>query len=172
MTELNLLYGGGDLNSDLMLNKSDEKPKISGQQIHQMASQETNYEEQMQQAQMQQAQMQQAQMQQAQMQQSQMQQAQMQQAQMQQAQLSYTQNNYKKNNGYTFWDRMNIKKSEVIKLALFSLVIVLGIAIDRIGTHYLSKYVSENILTDFQEFLLRLSYPIIIFLMLWVLKAV
>ena len=61
MTELNLLYGGGDLNNDLMFNKSDEKPKISGQQIHQIASQEPNinYEEQLQQAQMQQAQMQQ-----------------------------------------------------------------------------------------------------------------
>lgn len=171
MTELNLLYGGGDLNNDLMFNKSDEKPKISGQQIHQIASQEPNinYEEQLQQAQMQQAQMQQAQMQQAQMQQAQMQQAQMQQAQMQQAQ-SYQ--NYKRKPEYSFWDRMNIKKSEVIKLALFSLVIVLGISIDRIGTYYLSKYVSENILTDFQEFLLRLSYPIVIFLMLWILKAI
>ena len=146
MTELNLLYGGGDLNNDLMFNKSDEKPKISGQQIHQIASQEPNinYEEQLQQAQMQQAQMQQAQ--------------------------SYQ--NYKRKPEYSFWDRMNIKKSEVIKLALFSLVIVLGISIDRIGTYYLSKYVSENILTDFQEFLLRLSYPIVIFLMLWILKAI
>ena len=161
MTELNLLYGGGDLNNDLMFNKSDEKPKISGQQIHQIASQEPNinYEEQLQQSQMQQAQMQQAQMQQAQMQQAQMQQAQ-----------SYQ--NYKRKPEYSFWDRMNIKKSEVIKLALFSLVIVLGISIDRIGTYYLSKYVSENILTDFQEFLLRLSYPIVIFLMLWILKAI
>jgi hypothetical protein len=72
---------------------------------------------------------------------------------------------------YSFWDRMNIKKSEVIKLALFSLVIVLGISIDRIGTHYIAKYVSENVLTDFQELLLRLCYPIIVFLLLWVLKS-
>lgn len=72
---------------------------------------------------------------------------------------------------YSFWDRMAIKRSEVIKLAIFSLVIVLGIALDRIGTHYITKYLSDNILTDFQEFMLRLSYPIMIFLILWIIKS-
>jgi hypothetical protein len=55
---------------------------------------------------------------------------------------------------YNFFDRMNMKKSEVIKLALFSLVIVLGISVDRMITYYLSKYIGDNILTEFQEFLL------------------
>jgi membrane protein DedA with SNARE-associated domain len=66
---------------------------------------------------------------------------------------------------------MSGKRSEVVKLALFSLVIVLGISIDRMLTYYLSKYIGENILTDFQELLLRLSYPITIFLLLWIFKA-
>jgi hypothetical protein len=73
---------------------------------------------------------------------------------------------------YNFIDRMNLKKSEVIKLALFSLVIVLGISVDRMLTYYLSKYISDNVLTDFQELLLRLSYPITIFLLLWIFKAI
>lgn len=183
MTELNLLYGGGD---DFMLNKADEKPsRISGQQIHQLASQnmQPSYEEQLQSAQQSQFQAQQAQMAQAQMAQAQQAQlAQSQMAQAQQAQLaqndmmssvpSQYMSQKKRAPEYSFWDRMNLKRSEVIKLALFSLVIVLGIAIDRIGTHYISKYISENILTDVQEFLLRLSYPIVVFLLLWVLKAV
>lgn len=80
---------------------------------------------------------------------------------------------YRKNNmnNYSFWDRMNMKKEEVIKLAIFSLVIVFAIALDRIGTHYISKYITENVLTEIQEFLLRLSYPIVIFLLLWITKS-
>ena len=83
-----------------------------------------------------------------------------------------TADNYRrKGNEYNFFDRMSAKRSEVVKLALFSLVIVLGISIDRMLTYYLSKYIGENILTDFQELLLRLSYPITIFLLLWIFKA-
>jgi hypothetical protein len=79
---------------------------------------------------------------------------------------------YRRKNEYNFLDRMNLKKTEVIKLALFSLVIVLGISIDRMLTHYLSRYINDNVLTDFQEILLRLSYPITIFLLLWIFKAI
>jgi len=83
-----------------------------------------------------------------------------------------TNENYRrKGSEYNFFDRMSGKRSEVVKLALFSLVIVLGISIDRMLTFYLSKYIGENILTDFQELLLRLSYPITIFLLLWIFKA-
>jgi hypothetical protein len=72
---------------------------------------------------------------------------------------------------YTFWDKMSMKRSEVIKLGVFSLVIVLAIAIDRISTHYITRYLSDNILTNFQEFMLRLAYPVVIFLFLWIVKA-
>jgi hypothetical protein len=79
---------------------------------------------------------------------------------------------YRRKPEYNFIDRMNLKKTEVIKLALFSLVIVLGISIDRMLTYYLSRYINDNVLTDFQELLLRLSYPITIFLLLWIFKAI
>ena len=78
----------------------------------------------------------------------------------------------KRGNEYNIFDRMNLKRTEVIKLSLFSLVIVLGISIDRMLTYYLSKYIGDNILTDFQELLLRISYPITIFLLLWIFKAI
>ena len=71
----------------------------------------------------------------------------------------------------SFWDKMSMKRPEVMKLAIFSLVIVLAIAIDKMSSHYLSKYISDNIFTDFQEFMLRLSYPVIIFLILWIVKS-
>ena len=194
MTELNLLYGAEDSSNDFMLNKPEEKPnKNDSMRIYQMASQNMYDDPKQMQQQPQQAQLQQAQ--QAQLQQAQQaQQAQLQQAQLQlsqQAQQGQLQQGYdsqfmqqaqaspsgqpnqpkRRTQEYSFWDRMNMKKSEVIKLALFALVIVLGISIDRIGTHYILKYVSENVLTDMQEFLLRLCYPIIVFLLLWVLKS-
>lgn len=71
----------------------------------------------------------------------------------------------------TFWDKLSYKRPEVIKLAIFSLVIVLAIAIDRMGTHYLTKYLSDNIFTNLQEFMIRLSYPVVIFLVIWLVKA-
>tara|TARA_B000000477_G_scaffold124441_1_gene132093 strand:- start:5311 stop:5763 length:453 start_codon:yes stop_codon:yes gene_type:complete len=78
---------------------------------------------------------------------------------------------YRKPMGYSFWDRLNLKRPEVIKLAMFSLVILLAISLDRVGTFYITKYITENVLTETQELLLRLSYPVIIFLILWFLKA-
>jgi hypothetical protein len=181
MTELNLLYGGDNLlNDHNVIERKDNAyspQKVSSQQLHQLAlNNDMNGEDKqmMQQSQPQSQSMQIAQQQLAQQlahQQSQ----QMQQQQMQQ-QIMQPQNNndqnYKRRVEYNFLDRMNIKKSEVIKLALFSLVIVLGISIDRMLTYYVSRYINDNVLTDFQELLLRLSYPITIFLLLWIFKAI
>ena len=172
MTDLNLLYGSDDnLMGDQMYSS-----QLSGQQLHKMASQSSMEQEEKQQQQMQQQQLQQ--MQQQQMQQ-QMQQQVHQVQPVQQVQPAQQQKSAQKDDGnsrrrveYTFMDRMNMKRTEVIKLALFSLVIVLGISIDRMITHYISKYIGDNVLTDFQELLLRISYPIAIFLLLWIFKAI
>ena len=172
MTELNLLYGGDNLlNDNTVDNRKDSvySSKISGQQLHQLAMNNDNNG--MEEKQM----IPPPQSQSMQMAQQQMAQQQMAQQQMAQQQMAQPQNNeqaYKRRNEYNFLDRMNLKKSEVIKLALFSLVIVLGIAIDRMLTYYVSKYINDNVLTDFQELLLRLSYPITIFLLLWIFKAI
>jgi hypothetical protein len=181
MTELNLLYGGDNLlNDHNVIERKDNAyspQKVSSQQLHQLAlNNDMNGDDKqmMQQAQPQSQSMQIAQQQLAQ-QLAQQQSQQMQQQQMQQ-QIMQPQNNndqnYKRRVEYNFLDRMNIKKSEVIKLALFSLVIVLGISIDRMLTYYVSRYINDNVLTDFQELLLRLSYPITIFLLLWIFKAI
>jgi len=72
---------------------------------------------------------------------------------------------------YSFWDRMVFKRNEVIKLGIFSLVILLAISLDKIINNYLSKYLSETSLSDTQEFFIRLSYPILIFLIIWIMKS-
>ena len=171
MTELNLLYGGDNLLND---NKAPDNrkegaysSKISSQQLHQIALNNEN------------GGMEDSQMippPQSQSMQIAQQQLAMQMVQSQNQQIAQTSNNseqtYKRKVEYNFLDKMNLKKSEVIKLALFSLVIVLGISIDRMLTYYVSKYINDNVLTDFQELLLRLSYPITIFLLLWIFKAI
>ncbi len=62
--------------------------------------------------------------------------------QQQAQQIQQAQQQYRRNTSYSFWDRMSLKRTEVIKLAIFALVIVLAIALDRMGTHYLTKYLS------------------------------
>lgn len=84
----------------------------------------------------------------------------------------YTNNNSKYNSqSYSFWDRMIISRSDVMKLAAFSLVILLGISFDKIISYYLNKYLSDNIFTTIQELVVRLAYPIAVFLVLWIIKS-
>ncbi len=178
MTELNLLYGGDNLlNDHNVIERKDNAyspQKVSSQQLHQLAlNNDMNGDDKqmMQQSPPQSQSMQIAQQQLAQQLAQQQSQQMQQQQQIMQPQNNNDQN-YKRRVEYNFLDRMNIKKSEVIKLALFSLVIVLGISIDRMLTYYVSRYINDNVLTDFQELLLRLSYPITIFLLIWIFKAI
>lgn len=73
--------------------------------------------------------------------------------------------------GDNFWDKLVSKKVDVIKLIVLSLVVLLGISFDKVASHYLNAYVGKAFLTETQEFLVRLSYPVIVILVLWVIKA-
>lgn len=174
MTDLNLLYGPDESSLNYQGGSNDRNEgvytsQISGKQLHNMASNNDDVanEKQVQQ-QMQQHLQQQLQQQMQQQAQQQAEQHTKENIQMQKQEPQVARKRVENN----FMDRMNMKRSEVIKLALFSLVIVLGISIDRMLTHYIAKYIGDNVLTDFQEFILRISYPISIFLLLWIFKAV
>ncbi len=71
----------------------------------------------------------------------------------------------------SFWDKLAKKRGDVLKLFMFALVILLALSLDHMAVHYLTNYISKTILTDTQELLVRLSYPIIIVLVIWVMKA-
>lgn len=71
----------------------------------------------------------------------------------------------------SFWERMAGKKWEIIKLVVLALVIVLGISIDRVATHYMTTYIGQAFLTSTQEFLVRLGYPVLVILVLWIVKT-
>lgn len=71
----------------------------------------------------------------------------------------------------SFMDRLATKKGDVMKLIGLSLVVLIAIAADRMISHYLSGYISKSFLTDMQEMLVRLAYPIGAIILLWILKT-
>jgi len=153
MTELNMAYSMN--NGDEIENYEDYEVKLPQKPTAQVKKPQppekfTNYEFQQQQQEQVQMHMQQ-------------QQAQAQQQQQQQQQKRYPE--------YSFWDRMVMSKREVLKLFILSIVIILGISLEKIGFHYLTAYISSTDLTTFQEFLVRLSFPILVFIILWIIKS-
>lgn len=72
----------------------------------------------------------------------------------------------------SFLDKLGRKKWEVVKLIVLSLVVLLGISMDKVVNHYLTVYISKSFLTDTQEFLVRIGYPISIVLILWIIKSI
>lgn len=74
--------------------------------------------------------------------------------------------------GESFFDRIASKRFEILKVFSFALIIVLAISIDRVNTYYLTQYVTNSILTGTQELLLRISYPITVLIIIWLLKLV
>ena len=71
------------------------------------------------------------------------------------------------NNSY-YMNQVPIQQQQIIKKQQ---VIVLGISIFQLVYHYLTQYLSDNILSSTQEFIVRISYPILIFLLLWIIKS-
>lgn len=71
----------------------------------------------------------------------------------------------------TFWDRLGQKKGDIAKLVMLALVVLLAIALDRFVTHYLTSYTAKAFLSETQELLVRLAYPLAIVVILWVVKA-
>lgn len=71
----------------------------------------------------------------------------------------------------SFWDRMGRKKADLVKVVMISLMILLALSFDFTARHIVTSYLESNILTDLQEFIVRLSYPVLVILAIWVLKA-
>jgi hypothetical protein len=79
---------------------------------------------------------------------------------------------YQQPQGESFFDRVSSKRFEILKVFSFALIIVLAISIDRVNTYYLTQYVTNSILTGTQELLLRISYPVTVLIIIWLLKLV
>jgi len=78
---------------------------------------------------------------------------------------------FENNKGSTYIDKLISKKKDIIKLVIFSFVILLALSFHDLLTHYLKKYLEESILSSGQEFALRLLYPALVLLTLWNIRA-
>lgn len=70
-----------------------------------------------------------------------------------------------------FIDRLAQKRVELMKVIMFAFIILFAISMDRLFTHYIAQYISQSILTDTQELLIRSAYPLAILLVIWIVKA-
>ena len=59
-----------------------------------------------------------------------------------------------------------------MKVMMFAFIILFAISMDKLFTHYISQYISQSILTDTQELLIRAAYPVAILLVIWIVKAI
>jgi len=71
----------------------------------------------------------------------------------------------------SFWDRISLKRYEVLKVFVLSLIVLLALSMDHVFNHYLGQYLSNSLLTTIQEMLVRVSYPVAIVLIIWLIKA-
>ena len=71
----------------------------------------------------------------------------------------------------SFWDRIVNKKWEVFKLFVMALIIMLGLSMHNVSTHYLDKYIGSAFLSTNQEAIVRVAYPTTIILFIWLIKA-
>jgi hypothetical protein len=64
-----------------------------------------------------------------------------------------------------------LRRREVVKLVVISLVVLLAISSHSTVWHYLREYLDNADLTTAQELMLRLAYPLAVFVVLWHTKA-
>eukprot|EP00873_Tetraselmis_striata_P026954 jgi/Tetstr1/447218/TSEL_034655.t1 len=66
---------------------------------------------------------------------------------------------------------LGMKRKDVQKLVILSLMVTLGIAVHWVTVNYYDGWLSSWGLTGRQDFLLRVSYPLAIVFVMWNLKA-
>ena len=71
----------------------------------------------------------------------------------------------------SFWDRLAKKRSEVFKMVLLAFIVVFALAVDDMSRYYMTSYLGNGFFTFYQELLVRASYPILVVLALWIIKA-
>ena len=71
----------------------------------------------------------------------------------------------------SFLDRLSAHRYDVLKVTMFAFVILLALALHDFFGHYLTKYLSDSVLTNTQELLVRLGYPVAVILVVWFVKA-
>ena len=70
-----------------------------------------------------------------------------------------------------YFSSLGMKRRDVQKLVILSLMVTLGIALHWVAVNYYDAWLGSWGLTPRQDFLLRISYPAAIIFLIWNLKA-
>lgn len=103
---------------------------------------------------------------------------QMQMQQMQQMQMplyapsqSHSQSHYMYSASDSYWDRLMNKRKDVMKLIMFSLIVVLALGIHAVLKASLKILIKKYDGHPRNEWLLRAGYPLLIIFIMWNIKA-
>jgi len=71
----------------------------------------------------------------------------------------------------SIYDRFASKKKDVLKLLNVSLTVLLAISINYVMSDLIKGYIMNNDFSSNKETLIKFSYPLVIFLLMWSLKV-
>ena len=71
----------------------------------------------------------------------------------------------------SFFDTMWAKRKDVMKLVTLSLIILLGISLHSTIDHFFKKWLLEADLSERNEMLARMAYPLSVLLIIWMIKT-
>lgn len=70
-----------------------------------------------------------------------------------------------------YFERMGLRRRDVMKLVVLSVMVALGISIHWVGSHYITEWIESSDFDAKQRLAIRISYPAIIVFAIWNLKA-
>ena len=70
-----------------------------------------------------------------------------------------------------YFDKLMARRKELLKFALFSLIILLALSIHYHVKHYYKTFFQSHVLTPPKEFGIRLIYPVVILFIVWNLRV-
>ena len=75
------------------------------------------------------------------------------------------------NNTPSLIDLFVSKKKDVIKLAILSLTVLLGLSLHYVASDMIRNYLADNDFTPNQECMTKVAYPLTVILTIWALKV-
>jgi hypothetical protein len=70
-----------------------------------------------------------------------------------------------------YFERMGLRRRDLMKMVILSVMVTLGISLHWFGSHYVSEWIESSDFNAKQRFAIRAAYPALVFFLLWNLKA-
>jgi len=71
----------------------------------------------------------------------------------------------------SYWESVWGKRREIVKLVMLAFVVLLALSIHAAAVHYITAYIENTDVSTLAESALRIGYPVLVFVVLWILKV-